>query len=218
MRNPRYNSSLIALACAVLATFFLIACQQSQQPAAPAATQSAAAPTEKVFVVFEGPWAIVPDPKDANSVLVLAPKTKLHRDLYVSATNESTLTAGTYDLSVPAHGPVTSAALDPSFAQTKIDAKSLMRQPNGQPYPMDGMTVSVAGGTRGIGPVLQDGWNNPIIFVPKGGMKLPNGTRIVAVDGQPFWASAGQDGSFGNDGVAKADDNVYSTDTKIVKP
>ena len=127
MRNPRYNSSLIALACAVLATFFLIACQQSQQPAAPAATQSAAAPTEKVFVVFEGPWAIVPDPKDANSVLVLAPKTKLHRDLYVSATNESTLTAGTYDLSVPAHGPVTSAALDPSFAQTKIDAKSLQR-------------------------------------------------------------------------------------------
>src|SRR6202022_2320800 len=105
MRNPRsFNSSLIALASAVLATFFLIACQQSQQPAAPAATQSVVATTEKVFVVFEGPCAIVADPKDANSVLVLAPKTKLHRDLYVAASNESTLTAGTYDLSVPAHG------------------------------------------------------------------------------------------------------------------
>jgi len=127
MRNPRYNISLVALASAVLATFFLIACQQSQQPAAPAATQSAAASTEKVFVVFEGPWAIAADPKDANSVLVLAPKTKLHRDLYVAASNESTLAAGTYDLSVPAHGAATSAALDPSFAQAKIDAKSLQR-------------------------------------------------------------------------------------------
>src|SRR6202171_3693405 len=128
MRNPRHSrSSLIALASAVLATFFLIACQQSQQPGAPAATQSAAATTEKVFVVFEGPWAIVADPKDANSVLVLAPKTKLHRDLYVAASNESMLAAGTYDLSVPAHGAATSAALDPSFAQAKIDAKSLQR-------------------------------------------------------------------------------------------
>ncbi len=128
MRTERYfNSSLIALASAVLATFLLIACQQSQQPAGPAATQSAAVPTEKVFVVFEGPWAIVADPKDATSVLVLAPKTKLHRDLYVSASSESTLAAGTYDLSVPAHGAATSAALDPSFAQAKIDAKSLQR-------------------------------------------------------------------------------------------
>ncbi len=125
MRTERYShSSRIALASAVLAAFSLIACQQSQPPA-PAAESKAAASTEKVFVVFEGPWAIVADPKDAYSLLVLAPKTKLHRDLYVAASNESTLAAGTYDLSVPAHGPSTSAALDPSFAQVKIDAKSL---------------------------------------------------------------------------------------------
>jgi hypothetical protein len=128
MKNPRYfNSSLIAVASAILATFALTACQQSQQPSTPAASQSAVASTEKVFVVFEGPWAIVADPKDANSILVLAPKTKPHRDLYVSASNESTLAAGNYDLSVPAHGPATTAALDPSFAQAKIDAKSLQR-------------------------------------------------------------------------------------------
>jgi hypothetical protein len=127
MKDPRYfNSTLIALVSAALATFFLIACQQSQQPAAPAATQLAVASTEKIFVVFEGPWAIVADPKDANSVLVLAPRTKLHRDLYVSASNESMLAAGTYDLSVPAHGAA-AATLDPSFAQAKIDAKSLQR-------------------------------------------------------------------------------------------
>ncbi len=123
MRTERYfNSSLIALASAVLAALFLTACQQSQPPA-PAAESKAAA--EKVFVVFEGPWAIVDDPKDPNSVLALAPKTKLHRDLYVAASNDSVLAAGTYDLSVPAHGPAFSGALDRSFAQAKIDAKSL---------------------------------------------------------------------------------------------
>jgi len=65
-----------------------LACQQSQQPAAPARL-SPRCPHRESFVVFEGPWAIVPDPKDANSVLVLAPKTKLHAIFYVSATNES---------------------------------------------------------------------------------------------------------------------------------
>ena len=114
----------VAIASVFLASIVLVACEQSKQ-AAPAATQSAAASTEKVFVVFEGPWAIIADPKDANSVLALAPRTKLHRDLYVAASNESTLAPGTYDLSVPAHGPATSGALDPSFAQAKIDAKSL---------------------------------------------------------------------------------------------
>jgi hypothetical protein len=102
-----------------------VGCEQSQKPVGPAEAQSATASSEKVFVVFEGPWAIVTDPKDANSMLVLAPKTKLHRDLYVAASNDSTLPPGTYDLSVPSHGPASSAALDPSFAQVKIDAKSL---------------------------------------------------------------------------------------------
>ena len=126
MRTERaFTSPLATLASAALATFFLVACQQSQQPSTPAAIESKAASTEKVFVVFEGPWAIVADPKDANSVLALAPKTKLHRDLNVAASNESTLAAGTYDLSVPAHGPATAGALDPSFAQAKIDGKSL---------------------------------------------------------------------------------------------
>ena len=126
MKTRSYFTSMtVALASAVLATLLLSACQQSQQPQAPAATQSTVASTEKVFVVFEGPWAFVDDPKDANSVMALAPKTKLHRDLYVSASNDSTLAAGTYDLSVPAHGPAFSGVLDPSFAQAKIDAKSL---------------------------------------------------------------------------------------------
>jgi hypothetical protein len=127
MRTQLYSTGkLVALAGAVLATLFLVACEKSQPPTpAPATAESKAVSTEKVFVVFEGPWAIVADPKDANSVLALAPKTKAHRDLYVAASNDSTLAPGTYDLSVPAHGAATSGALDPSFAQAKIDAKSL---------------------------------------------------------------------------------------------
>lgn len=126
MKTRRYfPSMLVALVSAVLPTLFLVTCEQSQQQAPAAAAESRAASAEKVFVVFEGPWAIVADPKDANSILALAPKTKLHRGLYVAASNESTLASGTYDLSVPAHGAATSGALDPSFAQAKIDPKSL---------------------------------------------------------------------------------------------
>jgi hypothetical protein len=130
MRTPRQShSSLVALAGAVVATLFLVACQQSQPPAAtPTSAESKAAATAKdVFVVFEGPWAIVPDPKDANSVLLLAPKTKAHRDLYVTASNNSTLTAGTYDLSIPGRTGPAAGAFDESILRAKIDPKNVQR-------------------------------------------------------------------------------------------
>lgn len=126
MRTERcLTRPLAALASAVLAMLFLIACQQSQPPA-PAA-ESKAATTEKVFVVFEGPWAIVPDPKDANSVLLLAPKTKSHRDLYVAASNHSTLASGTYDLSLPGRTGPGAGTYDPSFLRAKIDPQNVQR-------------------------------------------------------------------------------------------
>src|SRR6266403_3027623 len=116
----------IAIASVFLASIVLVACEQSKQAGTTLAkAASLPANAEKVFVVFEGPWAIVADPKDANSILALAPKTKVHNDLYVAASNESPLAPGTYVLSVPAHGPAASAALDPTFAQAKIDPKSL---------------------------------------------------------------------------------------------
>ena len=118
----------VSIASVFLAAIALVACDQSKQATpAPATAATLAANAEKVFVVFEGPWAIVADPKDANSILALAPKTKVHNDLYVAASNESALAAGTYDLSVPAHGPAASAAPDPTFAQVRIDAKSLQQ-------------------------------------------------------------------------------------------
>jgi hypothetical protein len=76
--------------------------------------------------------------------------------------------------------------------------------------------------------VLLDGWGNPIIFVPRGGIHVliknqtsgSNDTYLVRSTGtalittsdppmtgseRPFWASAGQDGDF-----TQGADNVYS--------
>jgi hypothetical protein len=129
MKTPRQSrSSLVALAGAIAATLSLVACQQSQPPAAtPSAAELKAATAKDVFVVFEGPWAIVPDPKDANSVLLLAPKTKAHRDLYVAASNNSTLAAGTYDLSVPGRTGSAAGIFDESILRAKIDPKNVQR-------------------------------------------------------------------------------------------
>ena len=130
MKTPRQSrSSLVALASAVVATLSLVACQQSQPPAAtPISAESKAAATAKdVFVVFEGPWVIVPDPKDANSVLLLAPKTKAHRDLYVTASNNSALVVGTYDLSIPARSGAAAGTFDESILRVKIDPKNVQR-------------------------------------------------------------------------------------------
>lgn len=70
-------------------------------------------------------------------------------------------------------------------------------------------------------PILLDAWNNPVLFVPAGGLSgvtlAGTGGRTVTsrgviadggevpVGARPFWASAGPDGNF-----AKGDDNLYS--------
>jgi hypothetical protein len=125
------TSKLVALAGAALSMLVLVSCGQSQPSnPAPAAAESKAASagnTEKVHVEFRGPWAFITDPKDANSVLAIAPKAKGHRDLYVQASNQSTLAAGAYDLSLPGHTGPAAATADPGMAQVKINALSLQR-------------------------------------------------------------------------------------------
>jgi Tfp pilus assembly protein PilE len=61
-------------------------------------------------------------------------------------------------------------------------------------------------------PGFADGWRNPIIFCPSGGIKVtldPDGAKrdvlITSPDHRPFWASAGPDGDF-----SRGDDNEYS--------
>src|ERR1700722_10265222 len=119
MKTRRYFASrTVALVASVLATLSLIACQKSQQQATPAPAAVSEVPgTEKVFVVFEGPWAFAPDPKEAGVVVAIAPKTKGHRDLFVKASNQSPLVAGAYLLSFPAHSGQAAATADPAIAQ-----------------------------------------------------------------------------------------------------
>ena len=132
MKNPgQPHSSLLILASIVFGTLVLAACSQSQTPpTAPATTPkatAAAAANQQVYVVFEGPWVIAPDPKDANSVLLLAPKTKTHRDLYVTASNHSTLASGIYDLSFPGNPGPGAGTYDPSYLRAKIDPQNVQR-------------------------------------------------------------------------------------------
>lgn len=81
-------------------------------------------------------------------------------------------------------------------------------------------------------PMLADGWGNPIVFVPSGGLtginvaggnnvtittsgmsrdvvKYPNASQDPATQNRPFWASAGPDGDF-----TAGDDNIYSFQSK----
>lgn len=127
MRNEsHFIDGMIAAACTLLAIVFLIACQQSQQPAAtstPPETKPAASP---LFVTFEGPWAIVPDPKDANSVLAIAPKTKSHRFLaFVPGNTE--LDAGVYDLTIPAKAAGEASTFDKGVLRVKVDPQVIQR-------------------------------------------------------------------------------------------
>src|SRR5262249_34352917 len=107
MKGRSHVGKALVLAAVLLVFTILLACGQTSQPTQTpvAASHAAAASTEKVYVVFEGPWAFVADPKDATKVLALAPKSKAHRDLHVVASNRTSLGTGVYDLSVPVSGP-----------------------------------------------------------------------------------------------------------------
>ncbi len=118
MRTQLYSTSTLVALAAAAATLSLVACEKSQPPTSAPVAQAAS--TEKAFIEFRGPWAFAPDPKDANSVLAIAPKAKGHRDLYVQASNQLTLAAGVYDLSLPAHSGTAAATADPSIAQAKL--------------------------------------------------------------------------------------------------
>jgi hypothetical protein len=118
----------VAIAVPFLAALVLVGCERSKQAAsAPSAAATPSAATEKVFIVFEGPWAFATDPRDAKMIMALAPKTKGHHDLNVAASNNSNLAAGVYDLSVPTQSGAMTNPVDASFAQAKIDSKSLQR-------------------------------------------------------------------------------------------
>ncbi len=126
MKICRYSTTTVTLVVTVMALLFLIACQTSEKQTSPAPAAQAQS-TEKVFILFEGPWAFATDPKDAASVVAIAPKTKGHRDLVVKASNHATLASGVYDLAFPAHSGAAAATADPSIAQSDISGQNLQR-------------------------------------------------------------------------------------------
>jgi hypothetical protein len=128
MKNHRsLTNKLILLASSVLAMLLMVACNTtSPPPAATPATEPRAAAAKEVYVIFEGPWAFAPDPKDANSIIALAPKTKRHRDLFVQWWDRP-LASGVYELSVPPRGGPSTGMVDPNILRAKIDAQTVQR-------------------------------------------------------------------------------------------
>ena len=123
--------------------------------------------------------------------------------------------------------------MHPAIGQTQAVLATLLRVPANQqafdalpteaktgPLPMPpGALLNYQGGVAGplSPPLLVDGYNHPIIYVPATGLqgltfKSDPATvvSLAATDGRSFWASAGADGDF-----TTADDNIYSTPTKI---
>lgn len=123
MRKPAPGIVPIVTGCMLLFTVVCFSgCEKSEEKGgAPPPTAAA----EKVYVIFEGPWALAPDPKDPSKILLIAPKTKSHKDLYVSSSNGASLDAGVYDLSVPVSGTVATAETVGDFAQAKTTATDL---------------------------------------------------------------------------------------------
>jgi hypothetical protein len=127
MRKPRHSRiSLVVTAAVFLAVLITPACLQSNKETkevTPAA-QTATPTTHEVYVIFEGPWAFAPDPKDANSVIAMAPKAKNHRDLFVQSSDKA-LAPGVYDLSVPARTAPAAGTVHPNILRAKIEAQNV---------------------------------------------------------------------------------------------
>jgi hypothetical protein len=133
MRTQLYAAGARVMpGAAVLTILFLAGCRQSRPPvstpaASEAKTSAGEIASEKVFVEFHGPWAFASDPQDPQSVLAIAPRAKRHRDLYVQASNQSSLAPGIYDLGFPSHSGQAAATADAGIAHAKIDAANLQR-------------------------------------------------------------------------------------------
>jgi hypothetical protein len=126
MHFERFRTAMVALAGAVIAvaTFSLLGCQQSQSPTATSAPPDSKQTSTEIFVTFEGPWAIVADPKNPANVIAIAPKTKSHALLAVVPANIH-LDAGVYDLAIPASGAGGNVAIDKGIFQAPVDPNAV---------------------------------------------------------------------------------------------
>jgi hypothetical protein len=128
MQIERFRSALLILASGLVAstTLSLTACQQSQPPTATSGPPQPKHGATEIYVTFEGPWAIVADPKNSAYVIAIAPKTKSHAPLAVVPANVH-LGAGIYDLSVPSSDGVNNVPVDKGIFQAHVDAAAAQR-------------------------------------------------------------------------------------------
>ncbi|MDB5332184.1 MAG: hypothetical protein JWP03_3335 [Phycisphaerales bacterium] len=167
-------------------------------------------PNGKTVVVTSGPAALAPAIAPPSAPADVNPgSTDTNTGRYSSA-----ITYTQYIMQVFSRVPKNKQVI------AALPARSFLNDVNNNPFP------------AGTGPVLLDGWKNPIIFVPASGLVVnlahgpgsanggPTSTQFtvrtsgvyaagsvpaVSVADRPFFASAGQDGNFTN-----GDDNLYS--------
>jgi hypothetical protein len=93
------STSLMSLILIVLMGW-ITGCEKANT--APGARRSAAADAVQVYVILEGPWAIVPDPDpdatNGKGYLAIAPDMPDHGAMYVQANNGVTLSPGQYTM------------------------------------------------------------------------------------------------------------------------
>ena len=111
------------LAAAAIILALMAGCQTAQSPAPTSGEPKA---TSEVFVVFAGPWALVPDPKDPKSILAVAPRLRDHTPLGVNPANRA-LEAGVYDLAIPSQNVPEKSMFEKNLFRTEITAASSQR-------------------------------------------------------------------------------------------
>src|SRR5271169_4873055 len=124
MKNShRFRSLLVVLGGALLFSVLLIVAHNDIKAAPPVDEHN-----QKVFLVFEGPWAFAPDPDNVNKVIALAPMADHHRELFVQS-YKTPLTPGIYELSFPTLAKSTGASavseIDPDIVQATIGAQNV---------------------------------------------------------------------------------------------
>jgi hypothetical protein len=174
MQIERFRIARVVLANAVIAvaTLSLLGCQQSQSPTATSAPPESKQTSTEIFVTFEGPWAIVADPKNAVNVIAIAPKTKNHTPLAVVPANIH-LDAGIYDLAIPASGGVSTVTVDKGIFQAHVDAEAVqhalddkgryaVRLPKPAAYVVETRSASRVGNTYPPGASTEQGYASAV--------------------------------------------------------